>query len=512
MGDQKEGEGGEEEVGAVASGDTAADGLAIVATSGEEASSVVPAKPKRPAPKRDRQADKLALVPAFVLDRGHGRDGELLRDFVIRKEHLREDHRTIATKRWLIREEFLDRWLKEYVDHFAPRGSGGSDAESLEEAAEQMAEACKDALVAKPKKKVEELESSAATTKDVYSLRDTLLEAVKDLTVPRRKLGRGSGVVMNDEAKELLKQKQQMRLRMVVYRCLKGIWESNCGGEVLTMALDAVKARIDRFKSKAGADADVIEAMAGHEWASLEDLVVEIEEKLQEENGDEGGAASHTRQVLGPVEGRRTKLVVERALTELGGRATGREVIEWIEKNPNQLEQLREARLNKHIRDGQKKPVWHSTVMSSLGHFRKAKKVVGQVQVYMLADAAEPEPLAIQDAQEAPPAKKPREKKAKPAPKPPQALQDDAAASKKPRKRPKAAAKQPIADSDAPASAPPESAAPESAAPASAAPAEAMELSTEAPPTKKSKRSKDPEEARVHDAFDAAFAAAAAGQ
>ena len=31
------------------------------------------------------------LRPLFVEERGHGRDGELLRDFIMRKEHLKED-------------------------------------------------------------------------------------------------------------------------------------------------------------------------------------------------------------------------------------------------------------------------------------------------------------------------------------------------------------------------------------------------------------------------------------
>lgn len=185
---------------------------------------------------------------------------------------------------------------------------------------------------------MEQLETTAAAKGDVYALRDTLLEAVKELTVPRRKLNAGTGIAMDQSAKDLLKVKVQGRLRQVVFNCLKSIWDSGVGGEVLSMALGSVKSRIDKFKAKSGEDADVIDALAGQQWAHLEDLVGIIEDKLQEETGEtadspgEGG-----RKPLGPIEGRRTKQVIERALAALGGRGTSREVVEWIEENPGEL-------------------------------------------------------------------------------------------------------------------------------------------------------------------------------
>lgn len=346
-----------------------------------------------------------AIVP-FDLARGHGLDGQLLRDFVNRGEHLKPQHRDFALKRWLIRTEFFDRHFEDYVQHYASQGASSSSGEAeqralaLEEEASELTEACKGILAAKdPKRKVEQLETTAAAKGDVYALRDTLLEAVKELSVPRRKLNAGTGIAMDQSAKDLLKVKVQGRLRQVVFNCLKSIWDSGVGGEVLSMALDSVKSRIDKFKAKAGEDADVIDALAGQQWAHLEDLVGIIEDKLQEETGDtadspgEGG-----RKPLGPIEGRRTKQVIERALAALGGRGTSREVVEWIEENPGQLEHLREARLNRNVRDGCKKPVWHGTVASMCGGFRKVKRVAGQPQVYLSADAPEEEePLPIQD-------------------------------------------------------------------------------------------------------------------
>eukprot|EP00439_Symbiodinium_sp_Y106_P039681 s534_g4.t2 len=209
-------------------------------------------------------ANRNSLVPLFVEERGHGKDGELLRDFILRRVHLKEDFRDAALKRWLIREDFFDEFFPEYVKQYGVPGSSHSEAES--ERLEQLAEECKDILVPSmhSRKKVTDLEAVATST-DVYQLRDTLLVAVKDLTTPRRFLGLASNSLMSDKAKETLALAEQRRLRKVVFQCLKGIWESGVGGEVLKMAMDAVRSRIERFKSKAGESSDVIQAMAGPE-------------------------------------------------------------------------------------------------------------------------------------------------------------------------------------------------------------------------------------------------------
>jgi len=239
---------------------------------------------------------------------------------------------------------------------------------------------------------------AVAKSDDVYKLRDTLLAAVKELSTPRRFLGKNSGQLMDDEVKDILKLAQQQRLRQIVFKCLKGIWESGVGGEVLRMAVDTVRSRLAQWRSRAGEDADVIQAMAGREWAQLEDLVQAIDEKLGQAH----------RQPLGPIEGRRTRVVIDRALDALGGKGALRDVIEWIEKNPTELEELREAKLNRNIRDGQRKPVWHSTVGSMISQFRKVPGH-GPPTLYLSAAAEMPEapPKPIEDA----PQKKPRAKR-----------------------------------------------------------------------------------------------------
>jgi len=304
--------------------------------------------------------------------------------------------------------------------------------------------------------------------------------------------------------------KNQVRIRTVVFKCLKGIWDSGVGGEVLAIALDAVKTRIDRFKTLSGEGADIIEAMAGQQWAQLEDLICDIDSHLREEGIGSGGS----RQNLGPAEGRRTKLVVERALKALGGRGTSRSVIEWIEQHPAELEQMRDARLNKNVRDGKKAPVWQSTVAKGLSLFKKAKRQAGQLQVYMLPDVEE-EVLPLEDAAQAP-APKRREKRpapesgaeeaAKPAPKRQRKAKAKAAAS----------AEQPSSEVqplETPAETPAVQDVP--AVVSDSAPSAGQSKPSGArKPAVQSKPKKaitaDAEQDRIADAFDAAFAAALA--
>lgn len=445
----------------------------------EESSLAVPAEKKGVRAKRQPKKD---LVPLFVQERGHGRDGELLRDFILKREHLKEDQRELAVKRWLIREDFFDEFFQEYLEHYAQAGEVESIEDSeLEEKAHQLVEACKDIMVSsKGNQKVEDLERvSKSNDADVYALRDTLLQAVKELSTPRRRLGVDTKHLMDDDAKDLLKKKEQSRLRQVVFNCLKGIWESGIGGEVLKIALDSVKSRIDRFKAKGGED--LIQAMAGQEWAQLEDLIQVIEEK--ENIG--------VRQVLGPIEGRRTKLVIGAALESLGGKGTSRQVIEWIEQHPEELEKLREVKLNKHVRDGHRRPVWHSTVTSSMHHFRKVTRP-GQPVLYLAENAEMPEELpAIQDA-----APKPRASRAKrPAEK------AEKAAPEKPKAKPKRARK---AKTVAPAAEPPVEPVEPAAEPPVQPPGPPRAPEASAPSAKRAKKNDDP----LSSALDAALAAA----
>eukprot|EP00913_Durusdinium_trenchii_P022674 g21295.t1 len=382
---------------------------------------------------------------------------------------------------------------KEYLEHYAQAGEVESIEDSeLEEKAHQLVEACKDIMVSsKGNQKVEDLERvSKSNDADVYALRDTLLQAVKDHKLDPRFIDCLTSISIlsagdaSDDLSDLLKKKEQSRLRQVVFNCLKGIWESGIGGEVLKIALDSVKSRIDRFKAKGflretekQLDQQVFRVSARfascyiavceclREKADLERLVLEVAEDASASGAlwiepalsidlyaDQFGGVEATlhllfqaaeaaeeatqvamgfivaaerhlpvaraealakkdliqvieekenigvRQVLGPIEGRRTKLVIGAALESLGGKGTSRQVIEWIEQHPEELEKLREVKLNKHVRDGHRRPVWHSTVTSSMHHFRKVTRP-GQPVLYLAENAEMPEALpAIQDA------------------------------------------------------------------------------------------------------------------
>jgi len=456
-------------------------------------------RPRRPASKSRKESDSQpeeAIVP-YDLARNHGRDGELLRDFVVRGDHKRPEPKQIATKRWLIREEFFDEWLDDYVKHYAL----ASEPTALSQKASELVEACKGVLATKEVKKkaqVDDLEKTSASEGDVYALRDALLAAVKELSTPKRRLGLGTGVAMNEDVKELLKLKSQVRLRAVVFKCLKGIWDSGVGGEVLSIALDAVKARLDRFKTLAGEGSDVIEAMAGQQWAKLEDLIGDIDNHLREEGVSRGGSRQH----LGPVEGRRTKLVVERALTALGGRGTSRAVVEWIEQNPDELAQMSEARLNHHVRDGKKAPVWQTTVAKTLTLFKKAKRQAGQHQVYMLPNVEE-EILPLEDAPA--PAQKKREKR--PALESEGTKQEAAKPAPKRQRKPKASAS--VADSAMAAEKPAGQSDVQTVVASDSMPTpRGTQKPTGESKSKKAKKTGDAEQDRIADAFDAAFSAA----
>lgn len=363
------------------------------------------AEPAREGPeprKRLRASPEGALV--VELSETHGEDGRLLRMFVGRRSHLRPDAREQATSSWLIRGDFFDTWVEEYARRYAPQPSDGAEGDELADEARQMVEACNGALAAR--RCVERLEQSVKSAEgDVHVLRDTLLTAIKELSTPRRKLNEGDGSnKMTPDAKIKLKLREQSRIRQVIYECLHAIWTSGIGGEVLRISLEGVRRRIARYESLVGDGADVSDAMAGKEWLKLKKLVETIDTELVEAGGK-------ARRVSTPVDGRRTRLVIEKALSSLGGEATVREVIEWIELHPEHIKECRDAKLNVRVAKDSKLPVWYHTVRGAL--CKSFKKVPGKRGGYVLGDLPEgdggdgddiggvAEPLPIEDGQQA---------------------------------------------------------------------------------------------------------------
>lgn len=293
-------------------------------------------------------------------------DGRLLKMFVMRNTHLESDARERATRDWLIRESFYERWLEEFIRRYAP--SPGVLALSDEDALrrqDEISKSCEEAL--RSKHEVDRLEQSVQEAKgDVHQLRDTLMAAVNDLLTPKKRPGRSDDPrKMTPEAIEAIKMKRQQRLRSVVYDCLQGIWRSGVGGEVLKFAMDTVQKLINKFEVR---EDDVRVAASGASWFKLKELVSEIEGELP---------ATVARRRHLEVEGRGTKHLIQKALDDLGGRGTTAEILQWVQAHPEVAEEHEAIRLNKNIRDkkGHKYLVWHSTMRSILStHFAKSRE------------------------------------------------------------------------------------------------------------------------------------------
>jgi len=328
-----------------------------------------------------------------------GEDGRLLRMFVVRGEHLKADAREQATKSWLIRASFYDEYLDQFIERYERLFKASMDVDDKRMA---MVAACKRVLAVN--REVEKIEHRVQTAQgDVHQLRDALLAAVKELSVPRRMLGRGQGNSMTEETKTLLQNKEQIRLRNIVFTCLQGIWTSGVGGDILKLATAVVQKRIERFESRMQHGDDVSSAMAGAQWLKLKELVTAIDSEL-ESKGDP------IRKKFSPKEGKGTHFAIMTALQGLGGAGTTADVIGWLEKNPAVQEQcdVKEQspafKLNEN-KSTRKAPIWHNSVRSALakeckGLFTKVKPASGSY-VYKIegSNCDREAPLPITDGE-----------------------------------------------------------------------------------------------------------------
>jgi hypothetical protein len=310
--------------------------------------------------------------------------------FVVREVHLKPDARQQAVQSWLIPESFYDEWLDAFVKAYAPQRSA-EDIE-LDERLRELEDTFKSFLASKEGQEVQALEDILRSCGgDVYKLRDTLLKAVKELCSPKRVLGLHTGNAMTEEAKLALMDARQMRLRSVVMACLKGIWRSGVGGEVLRMATDNVVRMIQRFEERAD---DVCTAKTGSQWHDLKELLLEIrpdEETQHDEieggsSGSEGGAEAASkkkRRVDTPIEGKGTKTLIEAALLDLGGQATTAEIFQWVESHPEVTARHSRIHLNMNTskavnRQGKTLPVWQNTMRSILCHRFEGTRIKGR--------------------------------------------------------------------------------------------------------------------------------------
>mmetsp|Transcript_122321 Transcript_122321/g.228560 ORF Transcript_122321/g.228560 Transcript_122321/m.228560 type:complete len:648 (+) Transcript_122321:69-2012(+) len=312
-------------------------------------------------------------------------DGRLLRMFVRRGEHLKSEARQLAVRNWLIPGEFYDKWLEVFVKRY---GLKYAEAADLQDRSSELADVCLGAL--RPKANVDALEAKLATSgKDVFQLRDLLLIAAKDLSAPRRHLGTHSNIVMPPEAIEALRRQRQVRLRAVVLACLRGIYASGEGGEVLRIASESAKSMIERFEDTQD---EVCTARQGGQWHELKVLLDEIEGKSQTKAVADGTSgeldppstdapddAEKRKIKQTKKEGKGTKFLLEKALTDLGGEATTRDLINWVEAHQEFTEEHSSMRINKNLSAASPKnaevPIWHRTLTSVLScHFTGVRR------------------------------------------------------------------------------------------------------------------------------------------
>jgi hypothetical protein len=325
--------------------------------------------------------------------------------FVAREQHLKTEARDLATRSWLIPESFYDEWLEAFAKRYAPRKVADAD---LQERSQELKGTFKSVLASQESQSIEALEARMrACEGDVYKLRDTLLAAVKDLSSPRQKLGMGGGAPLTEEAIEALKKARQIRLRDIVMRCLKGIWTSGVGGEVLRLAIENVRHMIHHFELKAD---DICTARQGLQWSQLKDLMEEIEEAQPLPLQDEEDPTSGSQKTSGSrrsraIEGKGTKTLLEVALGEMQGHATTQEIFEWVESHPELTAEHSRMRVNQGVNkvNGKDVPVWHTTIRTVLSKFFDGARIKGRDYVWHAKGeppaGLRPAPQAIADAE-----------------------------------------------------------------------------------------------------------------
>lgn len=351
-----------------------------------EGAGVLPGIAKVASEEADASAGPSAsLLVGVELSEVLREDGRLLRMFVARGEHLKSEARQLAVRSWLIPGEFYDKWFEVFVARYAHKYAEAAD---LKDRSSEVAAACLPALACKAN--VDALEAKLRTSgKDVFQLRDLLLTAAKDLTKPRRHLGVRSDIVMPPEAIEALRLQRQVRLRTVVLACLRGIYASGVGGEVLRIASESAKSMIERFED---AEDEVCTARQGGQWHELKVLLDEIEEASGRKALADGTSgepvppitdspdAAEVRKIKQTKrEGKGTKFLVEKALTDLGGEATTRELMNWVEEHQEFTEEHSSMRINKKLCAPSQRhsevPIWHRTLQAVLScHFTGVRR------------------------------------------------------------------------------------------------------------------------------------------
>mmetsp|Transcript_110 Transcript_110/g.275 ORF Transcript_110/g.275 Transcript_110/m.275 type:complete len:662 (+) Transcript_110:270-2255(+) len=339
-----------------------------------------------------KNSAKVAPPPRDEFSEAFGEDGRLLKMFVVRGLHTKPNAKSVAVEDWLIRESFYDDQLEAFQKRYSP-GTSCTSEQTTETAIVVADEIAKDLQIVFHKKPaVDELEVKVVQSQgDVHELRDILLQAVSELSAPKKtweQHGRGK---MTPETILALKQQRQVRLRSVVVDCLEGIWRSGIGGEILKAAMDTVHTLIDSFEGRLD---DVRLAASGRSWHKLKKLVAEIEQEHPE-------LVPLSRKMI-VMEGRNTKALLQKAFEELKGPASTDEILDWISKQDKAVLEESRIKINEKESQAQKAKsgtkVWHNTVRAVLSaNFSKSQKrrADGAYTWYYKEEGEDARPLAL---------------------------------------------------------------------------------------------------------------------
>lgn len=201
---------------------------------------------------------------------------------------------------------------------------------------------------------------------DIAVMRKLLPEAIAALSAPR--VNRGlTGDRMTSKARAELKRGDQRRLRSMVQSCLRKVydcWRNQRSADDQVLVQSAVDQIMKIIEDYEASGAQIGAARAGREWEDLRDLVQEIADGLKAEVRTESNVIH---------EGRNTVLLVQLALKRLGGQASTKDVLGWIEKNIAEAKKL-DVKLNSHSTTAKDRPegtkVWHLTVSACLSQHK----------------------------------------------------------------------------------------------------------------------------------------------
>ena len=282
---------------------------------------------------------------------------------VERSDHLQplEAARKAALESWLIRPSFFDKHYEAFRLCYAPARAALQDLESPRR---EIVKAF-DVDRRHPMAQVADLEQRS-NSEDIYMVRDVLQESLRLLASPRQILGVSKGTAMNAAVISRLKFQCQSRLRCIICTCLQKLRISGQPDNILREAIALVRCSISKFLEKAGDDSCLSDASSSSQWLRLARLTSMIEADIVQRR---------------PAQfGQNTKALVSEAIRQLGGVATTKQILDFINDNSELLTKMQGAKLNWQKRSFDSRHVWRRTVTNAIGTYfeRVGLKVAGQ--------------------------------------------------------------------------------------------------------------------------------------